>query len=155
MGKQLIDGVTVKDLKLVPDNRGFLMEMMRTDWPEFKNFSQSYVTCCYPRVIKAWHYHKKQIDHFVCLSGMAHVVLYDDRQDSPTKGEINEFHIGPLSPSLLVIPNFVWHGFAAEGSDPALIVNFPTELYDYQTPDEYRKEYDDPDIPFDWDSIHG
>jgi len=52
---RLIDGVQVKRIRLIPDERGFLMEMLRTDWPEFQKFAQSYVTACYPGVIKAWH----------------------------------------------------------------------------------------------------
>ena len=153
--KELIAGVHVKKLKLIPDERGFLMEMLRSDWPEFENFAQSYVTACYPGVIKAWHYHKKQTDHFVCVQGMAKVVLYDSRDDSPTNGYINEFHIGFMNPMLIKIPPLVYHGFTSEGNQPALIVNFPTELYNYEQPDEYRLPFNDPSIPYDWSVKHG
>jgi len=147
---ELIQGVQTKKLRLIPDDRGFLMEMLRSDWPEFERFGQSYITACYPGVIKAWHYHKKQTDHFVCVSGMAKVVLFDDREGSPTKGLINEFHIGYLNPLLIKIPLLTYHGFTAEGTDTALIVNFPTQLYNYQEPDEFRRPFDDPSIPYDW-----
>jgi len=151
----LIQGVQLKRLRLIPDERGFLMEMLRSDWPEFERFAQSYVTACYPGVIKAWHYHRRQTDHFVCVHGMAKVVLYDPREDSPTKGQINEFHIGLLNPLLIKIPPLVYHGFTAEGGEPALIVNFPTELYNYEQPDEHRLPYNDPSIPYDWGVKHG
>lgn len=75
LNKDMIDGVQVKKLSLIPDERGFLMEMLRSDWPEFDRFAQSYVTACYPGVVKAWHYHEKQTDHFVCVHGMAKVAL--------------------------------------------------------------------------------
>lgn len=153
--KELIAGVQVKQLKLIPDERGFLMEMLRSDWPEFERFGQAYVTACYPGVIKAWHYHKKQTDHFVCISGMAKVVLYDDRSGSPTRGYINEFHIGRLNPMLVKIPHLIYHGFTAEGTQEALIVNMPTELYNYKEPDEHRLPYDDSAIPYDWSVPHG
>jgi len=152
---RLIDGVQVKRIRLIPDERGFLMEMLRTDWPEFQKFAQSYVTACYPGVIKAWHYHKMQWDHFVCVYGMAEVVLYDPRDNSPTKGCINEFHVGLMNPMLIKIPPMVYHGFTAEGGQLALIVNFPTELYNYEQPDEHRVAYDDPSIPYDWEIRHG
>ena len=155
ISKELIAGVKIKNLRLIPDERGFLMEMLRSDWPEFERFAQSYVTACYPGVIKAWHYHKKQTDHFVCVQGMAKVVLYDPREDSPTHGYINEFHIGLLNPLLIKIPPLVYHGFTAEGGQPALIVNFPTELYNYEQPDEHRVPYNDPSIPYDWSVRHG
>lgn len=153
--KGLIQGVQVKRLKLIPDERGYLMEMLRSDWPEFDKFAQSYVTGCYPRVIKAWHYHKKQWDRFVCVQGMAKVVLYDPREKISTRGFVNEFHMGPLNPMLIKIPPMVYHGFTAEGNQPALIVNFPTELYNYEHPDEHRVPYNDPSIPYDWSVRHG
>jgi len=148
--KDLIAGVQARRLSVLPDERGFLMEMLRSDWPEFERFAQAYVTACHPGVIKAWHYHHLQTDHFVCLGGVAKVVLHDARPDSPTKGFTNEFHMGILNPILLKIPPFVYHGFTAEGGQVALIVNFPTELYNYAQPDEYRLPYDDPSIPYDW-----
>jgi len=152
---ELIKDVVIKQLKIFPDDRGYLMEMMRKDWPEFMQFAQSYVTACYPGVYKAWHYHKKQWDHFVCLWGMAKVALFDARENSATKGKINVFHIGRLNPTLLRIPPLVYHGFTAEGGQTALIVNFPTELYNYREPDEFRAPYNDPSIPYDWEVKHG
>jgi len=153
--REMIQGVQVKRLKLIPDERGFLMEMLRSDWPEFYKFAQSYVTGCSPGVIKAWHCHKKQWDHFACVHGMAKVVLYDPREKTSTKGFVNEFHMGVLNPMLIKIPPMVYHGFTAEGNQPALIVNFPTELYNYEHPDEYRIPYNDPSIPYDWSVRHG
>lgn len=151
----LIEGVLVRQLKIIPDQRGHLTEIMRRDWPEFMNFAQCYATACYPGVYKAWHYHKKQWDHFACLLGMARVVLYDARPDSPTAGKINVFHMGNLNPVMLRIPPLVCHGFTAEGGQTALIVNFPTELYNYTDPDEFRVSYNDPSIPYDWELRHG
>ena len=148
---KMIDGVVVKDLKQIHDERGWLMEIMRSDWPEFDRFGQVYITSAYPGVIKAWHYHKKQTDHFVCVKGMAKVALYDGREDSPTKGSINEFFIGEKSPRLIKIPPMVMHGFKAVGHEPAFIVNVPTELYDYKNPDEHRVPHDSKDIDYDWD----
>jgi dTDP-4-dehydrorhamnose 3,5-epimerase len=150
-----IHGVKVRNLRLVADDRGWLMEMLRSDWEEFEKFGQTYVTACYPGVVKAWHYHKHQTDHFICVSGMAKVVLYDARDDSPTKGRINEFIMGGLNPILVKIPNLVYHGFTAVGGQTAIIVNVPTELYDYEKPDEYRIPYDDPSIPYSWEVKSG
>lgn len=151
----LIEGVEIRHLKTIPDERGFLMEMLRSDWLEFMNFAQAYVTACYPGVIKAWHYHKLQWDHFVCVFKMAKTVLYDLREGSPTNGMINVFHQGYLNPVLLKIPPLVYHGFTAEGNDTALIINFPTELYNYGQPDEYRLPYNDQAIPYSWEVVHG
>ena len=112
----MIQDVQVKPLKVIADERGRLMEMLRSDDPLFKGFGQVYLTAAYPGVVKAWHYHKKQWDHFVCVCGMAKVVLFDSREQSRTRNEINEFFLGDHHPILLQIPPLVCHGFKCVGA---------------------------------------
>jgi dTDP-4-dehydrorhamnose 3,5-epimerase len=147
---KLIEGVVVKPLKVIADERGYLMEMMRSDDPFFRKFGQSYVSVAYPGVVKGWHYHKIQTDHFVIVKGMMKVVLYDDREGSPTRGEVNEFFLGERNPVLVSIPPGVWHGMKGIGTEPAMLVNTPTEAYNYKQPDEYRVDPHQNDIPYDW-----
>ena len=146
----MIEGVKTKKLKLIPDERGFLMEMLRSDDDLFIKFGQTYLTACFSGVVKGWHYHRKQTDNFVCVKGMAKVVLYDSREDSSTYKEINEFFIGEKNPILLQIPPFVMHGFKGIGGETALIVNSPTEMYNYEEPDEFRLPFDTDEISYDW-----
>ncbi len=150
ISKQLIQGVEVKQLRWITDERGKLMEMLRCDEPLFEKFGQVYVTVGYPGVVKAWHYHKKQRDNQVIVKGMAKVALYDQRAGSPTKGMVNEFFIGEDNPMLISIPKLVAHGFKAYGPGPAYLVNTVTEPYNYQKPDELRIDPFDNDIPYDW-----
>ena len=148
---KLIQGVQVKPLKVIPDDRGRLMEILRVDDPIFDRFGQVYVTTAKPGVVKAWHYHKLQADHWVCLVGKARVGLYDARPDSPTRGLTNEFLMTPEEPVLIKIPVFVYHGFKGAAADrDTMIMNIPTVPYNYQTPDEYRADPYDSSIPFDW-----
>ena len=151
----MIDGVTTRKLRLIPDERGYLMEMLRNDWDEYERFGQVYITAVYPGVVKGWHYHKIQTDHFICVQGMAKVVLYDGRPDSPTCGEIDEFFMGTQNPILLKIPPGVMHGFKGISVDMTLIVNVPTELYNYGEPDEYRLPAHTDEIPYDWSRKDG
>jgi len=146
----MIEGVRTRKLRLIPDERGYLMEMLRSDWEEFQQCGQVYVTAVYPGVVKGWHYHKLQTDYFICVAGMAKVVLYDGREDSPTHGEVNEFFMGTQNPMLLVIPPGVMHGFKGISPEIALIVNVPTELYNYDEPDEHRLPAHTDKIPYDW-----
>ena len=150
LAKQLIDGVRTKTLSVHADERGRLVEMLRSDDEFFEKFGQAYLTTAYPGVVKAWHYHKKQVDHFVCVHGMMKVVLYDDREGSPTRGLLNEFFLGVHHPLLLRIPAGVYHGFKCISECEALIVNIPTEVYHYAEPDEFRIDAHDPRVPYDW-----
>ncbi len=146
----MIDGVQVKPLKVIPDERGRLMEILRADDPIFMKFGQVYLTTGYPGVVKAWHYHKVQYDHFCVLKGMMKVVLYDAREESPTKGEVDEFFLGEHRPAVLRIPPLVYHGFKTIGETEAYLVNVATEVYRYGDPDEFRLPPHDNDIPYDW-----
>ena len=153
--KKLINGVTVKSLRLIPDERGRLMEILRSDDKEFSKFGQVYVTTAYPGVVKAWHCHKLQDDNMTALSGMVKIVLYDGRDGSPTQGVVNEFFIGEHNHILLHIPKYVWHGFKCVSDCEAMIVNVVTECYNYDNPDEYRKPAHGSDIPYDWSRKDG
>jgi dTDP-4-dehydrorhamnose 3,5-epimerase len=139
--KTLIDGVVTKPLRLIPDERGWLMEILRGDDATlFEKFGQVYISGTYPGVVKAWHYHKHQIDFFACVMGMVKLVLVDTRDGSPTRGAVNEFFIGTQSALLVRVPNLVYLGWKCISPEPALVVNVPTEPYRYDDPDEYRLE---------------
>ena len=144
-----IHDVKTKPLRLIPDERGFLMEMLRADDELFTKFGQVYVSATYPGVVKAWHYHQKQVDHFVCVAGMIKLVLVDTRDNSPTRGAVNEFFLGTQNPTLVQVPNLVYHGWKCISPEMSLVVNVPTEPYSYKEPDESRLEPHDT-LPYDW-----
>jgi len=146
----MIQGVIVKKLKVVPDERGRLMEVLRSDDPFFERFGQAYVTTAYPGVVKAWHRHQKQTDHFTCLKGMAKLVLYDGRAKSKSKGQVLEFFIGEHNPVLVRIPPMVWHGFKCVSETECICLNLPSELYKYDRPDEERIAAHKNKIPYAW-----
>lgn len=146
----MIDGVKVKKLKVIPDDRGRLMEILRFDDPVFIKFGQVYMTTAYPGVVKAWHYHKKQTDNFTCIRGTMRLGLYDARKDSPTFGEVNEFIISLDDPMLVQIPPDIYHGFKCISAEEAVVINTVTEAYNPKDPDEYRLDAYENDIPFDW-----
>lgn len=146
----LIEGVGAKPLRMVVDERGWLMELMRKDWEVFDGFAQVYVTTARPQVVKGWHLHHKQTDHMACIKGTVKLVLYDDRPESKTTGRVNEFVLAERNPQVVRVPPYVWHGFKNVGEELAFVVNVVDQLYDYKTPDEYRAPPDSKDIPYDW-----
>lgn len=150
MGKNMIEGVKTKKLRVIPDERGWLTEILRADDELFDKFGQVYVTTAYPGVVKAWHYHKKQTDNFTCIKGMMKVALYDAREDSPTYKEVNEFFVGDKNLILISVPPMVYHGFKAVGTEIAYFLSIPTLPFNYEEPDEYRLPPDTKEIPYDW-----
>lgn len=146
----MIKGVKIKKLKIIPDERGRLMEILRRDEKMFKSFGQVYMTTARPGVVKAWHYHRKQEDNFTCVHGKMRLALYDARKNSPTRGEVNEFVLSLDGPMLVTIPKMVYHGFKCVSDCEAVVINTPTKAYDHKNPDEYRIDPYDNDIPYDW-----
>ena len=151
----MIHQVRTKELRVIPDERGRLMEMLRSDDDIFLKFGQIYLTAAYPGVVKGWHYHKVQWDHFVVVHGMMKIVLYDSREGSPTRGQVNEFFLGTHNPKVLQIPPYVFHGFKCISENEALVINIPTELYKYDAPDEYRVSPHSGEVPYDWNRKDG
>jgi dTDP-4-dehydrorhamnose 3,5-epimerase len=129
-----IEGVWTKTLKVIPDERGRLMEILRADDEGFRSFGQVYMTTNYPGVVKAWHRHEKQEDMVACVKGMIKLVLYDPRPDSPSTGTVNEFFIGEHNPMLVRVPAGVYHGWKGIS-------------------EEHRLPWDTPEIPYDWDIV--
>lgn len=150
-----IHGVQVKSLRVVPDERGWLMEILRSDERDlFTRFGQVYVSATYPGVVKAWHLHRKQTDNFACVAGMVKLVLVDTREDSPTRNAVNEFFIGVHNPLLIQVPRLVYHGWKCISAEPSLVVNVPDEPYNRLDPDEHRVAPHGT-LNYDWTRVDG
>jgi dTDP-4-dehydrorhamnose 3,5-epimerase len=146
----LIEGVKVRRLPPMADERGVLTEILRSDDPEYERFGQLYVTTTYPGVVKGWHYHVEQTDMICCVSGELKVALYDAREGSGTRGVVNEVFCGDSNRLLVKVPKGVHHGWKCVGEHTAIVLNAPDRAYNYDAPDEHRTDPHDNDIPYDW-----
>lgn len=152
--KELINGVIIKKCNTIPDDRGRLTEIIRCDDILLEKFGQCYLTTGYPNIVKAFHYHEKQTDVWHVIKGRIKLVLYDDRDQSPTKNMINILYMGEHNPITVKIPPKVIHGFKTVSQEEAYIINIPSEPYNYTDPDEFRIEPHGV-IPHDWNKIDG
>ncbi len=150
MTRGKIHDVVIKPLVTHSDERGYFREILRDDDELMTRFGQTSFTMTYPGVIKAFHWHRKQDDLWYVALGMARVVLYDRREDSPSFGLTQEIFAGEDNPLLILIPAGVAHGYQVIGNRPVYLFYHTTESYDRSDPDEERIPYDDPGIAFDW-----
>lgn len=148
----MIDGVIVTPLRQIPDERGKIMHMLRSDSPIFQSFGEIYFAWIYPGVIKGWHIHKEMTLNYAVPIGRIKLVMYDAREGSPTKGELNELYIGEGNYSLVTIPPGVWNGTKGVGTEPAMIANCATHPHSEGEID--RMDPFDPRIPYDWALKH-
>jgi len=148
----MIDGVEINQLDIIPDERGMILKMLRNDDPVFQEFGEIYFSVIYPGVVKGWHIHKKMTLNYAVISGSIKLVLYDDRKESPTKGEVQEIFLGRENYKLIIIPPMVWNGFKGIGTEPAIVANCATIPHD---PDEIeRMDPFDNDIPYSWELMN-
>ena len=148
----MIDGVQVVPLKRIPDERGTVMHMLRATDPHFSQFGEIYFSTIYPGVIKGWHRHEVMTLNYACVSGRIKLVLYDDREDSNTRGELMEIFLGPDHYALVQIPPFVWNGFKGMGDQMAIVANCSTHPHDPKK--TQRLDPFDTRIPYDWAVKH-
>lgn len=149
----MIDGVEIKQLDIIPDERGMILKMLRNDDPGFQEFGEIYFSTIYPDVVKGWHIHTKMTLNYAVISGSIKLVLYDDREDFPTRGEVQEIFLGRENYKLVTIPTMVWNGFKGIGTELAIVANCSTIPHD---PAEIeRMDPFENDIPYDWELKNG
>jgi dTDP-4-dehydrorhamnose 3,5-epimerase len=145
--------VHVTPLRRIPDERGAIFHMLRNDSEGFDTFGEIYFSMVYPGAIKAWHKHREMTLNYAVPVGEIKLVCFDDRPESPTKGEVFEVFVGELNYALVTIPPLVWNGFKGIGTTPALVANCATVPH---SPDEIeRVDPFAPAIPYDWSLRHG
>ena len=148
----MIAGVRITPLRQIPDERGTVMHMLRADDPHFERFGEIYFSTVYPGAVKGWHRHAEMTLSYVCIHGRIKLVLYDDRDGSPTRGELMERFLGPDDYSLVQIPPGVWNGFKGMGSEAAIVANCCTHPHDPTR--STRLDPFENDIPYDWGIRH-
>ncbi|MBI3619783.1 dTDP-4-dehydrorhamnose 3,5-epimerase family protein [Candidatus Roizmanbacteria bacterium] len=148
----MIHGVKIKPLGKIADERGMIMHMLRKDDPAFKKFGEIYFSMVYPGVVKGWHYHEKMTLNYAVIQGMIKLVMYDNRLNSPTKGELMEVYTGEANYALITIPPKVWNGVKGIGLTPAIIANcsdIPHDRSEIKRKDPLKNDL----IDYSWDII--
>jgi dTDP-4-dehydrorhamnose 3,5-epimerase len=150
----VIEGVLVQPLRQIPDERGKVMHMLRASDPHFQGFGEIYFSMVYPGAVKAWHLHKKMVLNYAVPHGRIKMVLFDPREKSRTKGELQELFLGPDHYVLVQVPAGVWNGFKGVGVEPALVANCASIPHD---PDEIVRmdPFKNDVISYDWSLRHG
>jgi dTDP-4-dehydrorhamnose 3,5-epimerase len=150
------EGVHIREVLHVPRDHGIITELYRPEWdPTGLPVVQAYQSRLFPGAIGAWSCHGRQTDRLFVHQGLLKIVLYDGREDSATHGRVFEHHAGDARPSFLVIPPGIWHGVQNLAASDALLMNFPSEAYDYADPDHWRLPMDTPHIPYSWGDRQG
>jgi dTDP-4-dehydrorhamnose 3,5-epimerase len=138
----MLQGIRVKSINRLPDERGFFTEVMRKDWKDLfaeDTIVQANLSLTYPNIIRAWHRHLRgQTDYFLVLKGSVKICAFDEKTR-----ELDEIISSALNLQVVRMPGHYWHGFKVLGDEPAMLLYFTTNLYDPANPDEERRSWDD------------
>lgn len=150
-----IEGLEFRPTRPVPHEDGHLTEVARADWPAIDlPIVQVHITTTLPGRVRAWGLHQRSTDRLFVVKGLVRLAVFDGRQGSPTQGQVNDFLVSEMSPGLLVVPPNLFHGWKNIGEDEAVVINMPSSLYDYSSPDALDLPWDSAEarelIPFRW-----
>jgi dTDP-4-dehydrorhamnose 3,5-epimerase len=148
----VIEGVVIRPLRQIIDERGKVMHMLRRDDPEFQAFGEIYFSVIYPGVVKGWHLHREMTLHYAVPVGLVKLVIYDDRSDSKSRGQLMEIFSGPDNYQLIRIPPRVWNGFKGVGVTPAVVANCSD--IPHRADEIERRDPFDTSIPYRWELVH-
>lgn len=125
-----IEGVVVKKLKKIVDERGSVRHMLKRTDKVFNQFGEIYFSTVYPGVVKGWHIHKKMELNYAVAAGKIKLVLYDDRKGSKTRGNVMEIIMGEKNYVLVKVPKMVWNGFQGLGDKESVVANCASLAHD-------------------------
>ena len=147
--KSLIEGVTFTKLRQIDDERGAVLHMFRSDAPEFTRFGECYFSEVHPGSIKAWKRHRIQTQNLAVPVGRIRLVIFDDRKQSTTRGQVQENELGRPDAYLRIqIPPDLWYGFRCIGTTTALLANC-TDL-PHDPLESEVSPINDPMVPYKW-----
>lgn len=140
-----LKGVKVQEINVIPDERGFFAEAIRQDWKDLLEeewIVQANISYSYPGIVRAWHKHERgQVDYFLVLKGAMKICAYEEET-----GKLVEIIASGEKPSIVRIPGKYLHGTKTVSNTPSLTLYFVTRLYDYKSPDEIRRSWNDQTI---------
>ena len=146
--KNIIQDVKIIKKNQIIDDRGKILHMLRADDNNFTKFGEIYFSFVNPKKIKAWHFHKLMTLNYVAVYGSIKLVLYDDRDESETKGKFQEIVLSDKNHYLVSVPPKIWNGFCSSNNELAILANCSDIPHDKE--EIIRLPFDDPKFPYKW-----
>jgi len=142
-----IDGARVLRLPNVAMPNGFMLELLRTDWPAIGPVRQINWFQLDAEAVTGWHCHTGHTDYLIGVAGKIKLALFDGRDRSRTSGATEVVRLDPSRPTMVIVPPGVWHGLRNEGQGPAGYVQVLDSLYNHKDPDSRKLPLGTPEIP--------
>lgn len=127
----MIDGVTLHPLRHIPVPKGDIYHALKSTDDGFCGFGEVYFSEIKPRMTKGWKRHNRMTLNLVVVMGKIRFVIYDDRSESPTKGEFQEIILSPnQNYQRLTIAPGLWMAFHGEAEETSLLMDIIPQPHD-------------------------
>ena len=144
-----IAGVQVRPLITHQDDRGSLCELYSDAWHfDAIPIIHSYIVTIRTGQTKGWALHQQQTDRYCFVNGSSKLVLFDSRENSPTRGNLTISFFSEINRSLVSVPPGIWHAIENIGWSDCLLFNFPSHPYNYEEPDKLLLPLKNSIIPY-------
>jgi dTDP-4-dehydrorhamnose 3,5-epimerase len=145
----LIAGLGIHVLSQISDERGTVLHMIRKDSQDFHGFGECYFSEILPGAVKAWKFHLSQTQNLAVPKGRVRLVVFDDREGSNTKGQLQVLELGrPDNYFRVTIPPRLWYGFSCISPAPAMLANFANIPHD--PTESITIPADEAKVPYRW-----
>lgn len=144
----MIQDVHLTPLKVIADERGAVLHMLKHTDDVFTGFGEVYFSTIMPGQRKAWRRHQQATSQIAAPIGLVRIVLCDQRAESATSGVVSEVEIGESNYQLLTIPPNIWYALQNIGTTAALLANCSSTTHEPALVE--RLDLESPVIPYVW-----
>lgn len=148
MDNVTVEGVLVTPLKIISNPKGDIFHGMKRSDAGFRDFGEAYFSTIIAGEIKGWKKHREMVLNIVVPQGSIRFVVFDDRDNSRTKGNFFSITLSTENYCRLTVPPGVWMAFCGIGKQTNLLLNMASIEHD---PGEAENR-DLDSIDYDWGS---
>jgi dTDP-4-dehydrorhamnose 3,5-epimerase len=129
-----MDKISIKKLEVKSDERGWLVELVRNEDLDKKEFGQIYVTTAFPGKVKANHYHTRKTEWFCVIKGKGMLFL-----KKLGENKVEKIIIGDDNLIVVKIPPKTVHAIKNIGEDVMYLISYVDEPHNPNDTDTIKE----------------
>jgi dTDP-4-dehydrorhamnose 3,5-epimerase len=142
-----IHDLLITPQKIIQVDEGDVFHALKSSEISYKGFGEAYFSSINPKSIKSWKRHNVMTLNLIVIIGKIRFVIFDDRDESPSKNSIYEIVLGPdTNYSRLTIPPGLWVAFQCLSDYKSVLLNVADIQHDPNEIDRLPLET----FPFNW-----
>jgi dTDP-4-dehydrorhamnose 3,5-epimerase len=126
----LPSGVFITPVKIITNENGDILHGLKATDESYVSFGEAYFSTVHRGKRKGWKKHTRMTLNIVVPMGEIGFVLFDDRQESVTKGKFYEVTLSRKNYARLTVPPGIWMAFQGKGERENMLLNIASIPHD-------------------------